>query len=488
MLNIEIKSDIRIKGADLPAPVLKTIKDRLTMPNPVYIENEKRGRWNGNTEPELFYYEFVDGHDGVRVSMPRGFIYQLIGILKSYRIEYTIENHATRFKPIAFTFTGKLYPHQKKALDAILSKKYGVLCAPTGSGKTVIGLAAIAKRQQPTLIIVHTKELLQQWQARAGQYLGLSKDEIGLIGDGHKRIGDRLTIGIKNTLVNVIDEIKDLFGSVVVDEAHHCPAASFTDIVSRLSAAYMLGLSATPYRKDRLTRVIYFYLGDKIHEIETADLQESGHILKATLEVIETGWDYDYADDYSAMITELTEDEVRNEVILEAVLGQLQADSGIALVLSDRKEHCRYLCGDLVGQGVRAALLLGDMGKKERAAIVDGLRAGEYHALVATASLIGEGFDLPDISSIFLTVPIKFSGRLIQYIGRALRTAAGKTEAKIYDFLDQNGVLQASFKSRLRAYGRMGIRDRGRSMCRGIEGRSFPLRGAGNGWILITKK
>ncbi|MBF0517105.1 MAG: DEAD/DEAH box helicase [Nitrospirae bacterium] len=466
MIQLELNSDIRFKAADLPAPVLETIERRLTMANPKYAENEKYGRWQGDTEPELHFVEYIGGHDGLVVRIPRGFIYQLLGILKQYGIKHEIANHTTVHEPVSFTFTGKLFKHQKKALDAILSKKYGVLQAPTGSGKTVIGLAAVAERKQPTLIVVHTKELLYQWQDRAIQYLGLDKEEIGLIGNGYKSIG-LLTIGIKNTLVNVIEGIKDRFGFIIVDECHHTPAATFMDVVGRLSAAYMLGLSATPYRKDKLTRVIYFYLGDKIHEIETADLQESGHILKAQLEIIETGWDYQYSDDYSSMILELTEDEVRNEIILEAVLGQLQADRGIALVLSDRKDHCRYLHNQLIGEGVRAALLLGDMPKKERAAIVDGLRAGEYRALVATASLIGEGFDLPDISSIFLTVPVKFSGRLTQYVGRALRTVEGKTEARVFDFVDQNPILRHSFKSRLNTYSRMGIKAEAASVVAG---------------------
>ncbi|MBF0487214.1 MAG: DEAD/DEAH box helicase [Nitrospirae bacterium] len=452
MIQIVLKADIRFKTKKMPLYVLESLERRLTLPNPAYQDAVKYGHYAGNIEPDLSYIKYA----GDWCIIPRGFIYSLMGILKGYRIEYTIENHATKFKTVPFTFTGKLYPHQKKALDAILTKEYSTLSAPTGSGKTVIGLAAIAKRQQPTLIIVHTKELLYQWQARAMQYLGLDKEEVGLLGDGHKSVG-LLTIGIKNTLINVIEGIKDRFGFVIVDECHHTPASTFTDIVGRLSAAYVLGLSATPYRKDRLTRVIYFYLGDKIHEIDIEALQDSGHIMTASLEVIETGWDYPYSDDYSSMISELTEDEVRNEIILESVEGQVQADSGIALVLSDRKEHCRYLYNQLMGQGVRAALLLGDTPKKERAAIVDGLRGGEYRVLVATASLIGEGFDLPDISSIFLTVPVKFSGRLTQYVGRALRTAAGKTEARVFDFVDQNPILRQSFRSRLYAYKRMGI-------------------------------
>ncbi|MBF0556060.1 MAG: DEAD/DEAH box helicase [Nitrospirae bacterium] len=451
-MKIELKSDVRFKTQEMPLYVLESLERRLTLPNLAYLDAVKYGRYVGNVEPELSYIKY----SGDWCILPRGVIYQVTGILKAYHIEYTIENHTTKFKPCRFEFTGKLHRYQKEALDVILSKEYGVLQAATGSGKTVIALAAIAKRAQPTLIVVHTKELLYQWQARAMQYLNLDKDEIGLIGDGHKRPG-LLTIGLKQTLIRMIDNIGDRYGFIIVDECHHTPASTFVDVVGRLSSAYLIGLSATPYRKDRLTRVIYFYLGDLVHTIETAGLHDSGHILKATLEVIETDFDYDYADDYSSMISELVQDEARNDLILEAVLGQVQADKGIALILSDRKSHCRYLYNRLMGQGVKAALLLGDTGKKERAVIVDGLRGREYRVLVATASLIGEGFDLPDISSIFLIVPIKFSGRLTQYVGRILRTAAGKTEARVFDFIDQNPVLQHSFRSRLYAYKKMGI-------------------------------
>jgi superfamily II DNA or RNA helicase len=466
MLNIEIKSDVRIKTAEIPEPVLEAIKDRLTLPNPAYQDNEKYGRWQGDTPQHLSFINYVGSHDGLLVRIPRGFVYQLMSLLRSYRIQYALNNRTLAFKPVSFSFKGKLYPHQKEALTAILTREYGVLHAPTGSGKTVIALAAIAKRQQPTLVICHTKELLYQWQARAVQYLGMSKDEIGLIGNGKKTIGDRLTIGIINSLVNVIDEVKDRFGFLIVDECHHCPAKTFTAVVSRLSAAYMLGLSATPYRRDRLTRVIYFYIGDKVHEIDTSTLQDSGHIMRATLEVIETEFNYDYSDDYSAMLSALTQDEARNSLILSAVMGQLKANMGISLVLSDRKGHCRYLYNKLMGEGVSAALLLGDTGKKERARIVDGLSDGEYQALVATASLIGEGFDLPGISSIFLTVPVKFSGRLTQYVGRALRTSTGKAGAKVFDFVDKNPVLQASYRSRTYAYRKMGIE----TVCVGEKG------------------
>ncbi|MEO5357136.1 MAG: DEAD/DEAH box helicase [Nitrospirae bacterium YQR-1] len=452
-MEINVNNDIRIKLADLPEPALIELKSRLRFKNPAYQENIKYGRWNGNT-PELLYFIWCDGDYAV---IPRGFIYQFMRVLAMYGIKYTIKSGILTLPEVSFSFKGNLHHYQKKAVTAILSKNHGVLHAPTGSGKTVIALKAITERIQPALVVVHTKELLHQWKQRAIEYLGLSEKEIGLIGEGKKTVGKQLTIGIINSLVNSLNLVKDKVGFLIIDECHHCPSKTFTDVVSEFNSAYMLGLSATPYRRDGLTRVIYFYLGDKIHEIESKVLQDSNHVITATLEVVETGFDYPYNDDYSAMITALTKDTDRNALITETVLNNLDGDNGIALVLSERKEHCLELQDRLLDHRVKAALLLGDTGTKERKQTIAGLNAGAYKALVATSSLIGEGFDLPAISSIFLTTPVKFQGRLTQYVGRALRTAKGKTGAKVFDFVDLNGVLQASFRSRLHTYERLGV-------------------------------
>ncbi|MGR3220043.1 MAG: DEAD/DEAH box helicase [Candidatus Anammoxibacter sp.] len=221
----------------------------------------------------------------------------------------------------------------------------------------------------------------------------------------------------------------------------------------------MLGLSATPYRRDGLTKLIYFYIGDKVHEISTRDLQEQNQIMTATLMVRKTDFYFNYNDDYPAMITALTEDYCRNELIINDVLGQIQQDSGIALVISDRVEHCQALCEMLRARDVEARILSGNIKNGERKAIVHELNQGGIRVLVASGSLIGEGFDCPGLSSIFLSTPIKYSGRLIQAIGRIVRIADGKDTATIFDFHDANvGVLRSSFKSRLNTYQDLGIK------------------------------
>jgi superfamily II DNA or RNA helicase len=339
------------------------------------------------------------------------------------------------------------------------SRRFGVLEAPPGAGKTIMAMSIIASRKQPALVIVHTKELMYQWLKRANEFLGLSEDEVGLIGDGRMTIGRRLTIAIVNSLVRVIEEVKPATGHLVVDECHHIPARTFTDVVGTLDSSFMLGLSATPYRRDKLTRIIYFYLGDRLHRIQARQLQQINRIMRATLYIRRTRCAYYFdADEYQSMISALVADRNRNSLIADDVVGKKSSGEGICLVISDRVAHCEELCRLISERGARPSLLTGAMSSSKRAEIVRELNTSSGRILVATAQLIGEGFDLKELSSIFLATPIRFTGRVKQYIGRILRVSEDKRDAVIYDYVDENGMLRNSFRSRLVAYEDMGVR------------------------------
>jgi superfamily II DNA or RNA helicase len=247
-------------------------------------------------------------------------------------------------------------------------------------------------------------------------------------------------------------------GCLVVDECHRTPSRTFTDAVTGFDCRYMLGLSATPYRRDGLTRLIHFHLGDRVHRIETRDLQEQKQIMTARLNIRETGFNFDYCgpEDYQPLISSLVADPARNRMIAGDVLEASLEKHGISLVISDRKEHCRTLAG-MVAKHRPTKELYGDLGSAERKRVVSELHQGKIKVLVATSQLIGEGFDLPALSNLFLTTPIKFDGRVKQYVGRVLRTAEGKKPPTIFDYVDRPGVLEASFRARKRAYIEMGI-------------------------------
>ena len=430
------------------------IRDRLTFANPKYLDNLKMNRWNGETPEYLKFYDYAENGDMI---LPRGFISQLVSLCRQYGSEFKIEDRRRILPEVEFTFEGQLRPFQMQAVNAMLTRDFGTLSAPTGSGKTVMTISLIAEHRQTALIIVHTKELLNQWIDRIGVFLGIPADEIGVIGGGKKTIGDRITVALVQSLYKCAGEVSQHIGHLVVDECHRAPSRTFTEAVSAFDSKYMLGLSATPWRRDKLSKLIFWHIGDVQHEIDRADLEDTGDILKADVIFQETAF-IPYSDpttEYSKMLSELTADQGRNTLIAGDVAKEASNGSGICLVLSDRKQHCEDLRTILkVGHGIDAAVLTGDLSAQARKDIVERLNNGKIKVLVATGQLIGEGFDCKGLSTLFLATPIRFSGRVIQYLGRVLRPAAGKASARVFDYFDvEVPQLVASAKARMRVYG-----------------------------------
>ena len=438
----------------IPRHLYQTVCERLTFQNPKFAENERMGRWNGGIPETLEFYKKTD--DGYFVT-PRGFIRQLIGLCRRHNVQFKIVDKRRSLPELDFTFNGQLKPFQAEAVDAMLQKDFGTQSAPTGGGKTVMALFMIAERKQPALIVVHTKELLNQWIDRIETFLGIPAGEVGIIGNGKKTIGDKITVALVQSLYKCSDEVSPNIGHLIIDECHRAPSRTFTEAVSAFDSKYMLGLSATPWRRDKLSKLIFWHIGDVIHEVNKADLVENGDILQAEIVTRETDFEpySDPATEYSKMLSELTEDTGRNNLIAKDVAAETGSGGGICLVLSDRKSHCEALQVLLRNSfDVPSTVLTGDIGNRDRQDIVDRLNRGEIKVLVATGQLIGEGFDCKALSTLFLTTPIKFSGRVLQYLGRILRPAAAKDNARVFDYIDVNvGPLVASAKSRQRVYG-----------------------------------
>ncbi len=214
-----VTSDCLVTGIDFVLE--KEFKSRLTIENPQYVAAKKYGRWVGKKlKPQLIYYEAVPG--GLR--FPRGFANQAVLLCREFTGKNpTIIDKRRLLPEFEYQFSGTLRPYQEEAVAIAAEKSFGVIEAGTGSGKTVMALALIAKRRQPTLVVVHTKELLYQWQERARQFLGV---EPGLVGDG-KFILAPLTVAIVNSARNRVEELVPHFGQLVVDECHRVPANLF---------------------------------------------------------------------------------------------------------------------------------------------------------------------------------------------------------------------------------------------------------------------
>ncbi|MBW2657559.1 MAG: DEAD/DEAH box helicase [Deltaproteobacteria bacterium] len=381
---------------------------------------------------------------------------QLVLLCRRHKIKYEIDDCRRSLPPKNFSFKGRLRPFQQKAVDEMLAKDFGTLSSATGSGKTIMALYMVARRRQPALIVVHTKDLASQWTERIETFLGIPAPKVGLIGSGKKELGDKITVALVQSLYKCVEEIADQIGFLVVDECHRCPSRIFTEAVTGFDARYMLGLSATPWRRDKLSKLIFWHLGDVHHEVDKAHLVETGDVLPAEVIVRETNFKpfYDPVNEYSKMLSELTADTDRNVLIASDVAQETLNCGGICLVLSDRKAHCENLQSLLKYRfKIDSELLTGDLNLSERQKVIERLNQNKVDVVIATGQLIGEGFDCKNLSTLFLATPISFSGRVLQYLGRVLRPAPGKKMARVFDYIDIHvETLTKAAQSRQRVY------------------------------------
>ncbi|UCF92080.1 MAG: DEAD/DEAH box helicase [Desulfobacterales bacterium] len=452
-LNITILNNLRLKH--VPPELMRILTAKLEFPNPKWLENERMGRWNRGTPKVLRFYDKV-GKDGLWI--PRGYVRQLILLCRRQGIAYEIDDRRRRLAPVEFTFHGQLKPFQQIAVTRMLAKDFGTLSSATGSGKTIMGLYMIARRRQPALIVVHTRDLALQWIDRIGQFLGMGAEQVGFIGGGKKAVGDAITVALVQSLCKCAQEVARHVGFLIVDESHRCPSRTFTEAVVSFDSKYMLGLSATPWRRDQLSQLIFWHLGDLHHEVDKKHLLATGAVLPAEVIVRPTGFKpfHDPVNEYSKMLSDLTADTPRNILIASDVAQEAAQNSGICLVLSDRKAHCENLQALLRYRfKLNSELLTGDLNARARQEVVARINAGQVKVLIATGQLIGEGFDCQELSTLFLATPIRFSGRVLQYIGRILRPAPGKKQARVFDYVDIHvEPLVKAARARQQVYGR----------------------------------
>ncbi len=452
---IEVRN--RLLVSELRQDHIKYLTSKLRFPNPKWIENNKMGRWNRNTPKILKFYRFAGKK---QLLLPRGYLRQLILFCRKTAEPYTIRDNRRVLEPVDFQMNVSLRSFQQKAVAIMLQKQFGTLCAPTGSGKTVMAMAMIAARRQPAMVVVHTRDLAEQWLDSLEKNFGLSRSRIGFIGGGKYSLGDKVTVSLVQSLYKHARQAAKHIGHLVVDECHRIPSRTFTEATTAFDSKYMLGLTATPWRRDGLGKLIFWYLGDIHHKVDYRQLVMAGHLLpkKVIFRITEFVPYHDPTTEYSRMLAELTSDDKRNRLIAADIARTVNSPNrkGTALVLSDRKHHCHLLVSLLKYKyGVEAALLTGELSIDQRRELVTKVRQGEVVVLVATSQLIGEGFDCPRLETLFLTTPIRFSGRLLQYVGRVLRPGEGIDMATIYDYVDVKvAPLLSAAKARQAVYRR----------------------------------
>lgn len=374
------------------------------------------------------------------LKLPRGLIYQISKYLDINKVDFKIDDKTyceeIETKKILF----ELRSEQQEAIDRMLKKRFSICVAPPGFGKTLLGAKMFEQRACSTLIIVNKNMLLEQWRDRFVEYFDYKRADIGFLGKSKNKLNGKIDVATMQSLKNS-PEIINNYSFVIVDECHHIPAVTFEQIVKQFYGKYILGLSATPKRKDGLDPILFQQLGDISYEYKKKKTFNN------KLEIIRTDF-ISEADNYATLINELCVDETRNGLIIEQI--KLHQDRKI-LILTDRIEHINALEKLLENEQIDYVSIHGSMSKKEQS---EKIKLVESKSLIlATTSYFGEGIDFPHLNTIIFATPISYYGRLIQYLGRIGR---GNQECLAIDFLDnKNAMLNSAYKKRLEGYKQM---------------------------------
>lgn len=445
----------------LPTPVLAALRRLATFPNPVFHEKLRLRFPTFDTPRFLFAGEW----HADRLVLPRGVLDQSLSLLESAGATVIVQDARETGTRVAWKFRGELRKGQEAAVRTMLSEDHGVLCAPPGAGKTVMGCALIARARTSALVLVHRAVLVDQWRETAMQFLGLKRKEVGLWRRRSPRLTRRFDIAMLPSLTHAEDLATVLggYGIVIVDECHHVPATSFEAVLKACPSRRVYGLTATPKRKDRLEKLLFAQCGPIRHTLVDAPTEEV-RTVKVRRTTVALPPDAGPRPPIHVVWEALVQDESRIKAIVADLLSCVTTGRS-PLVLADRKVYLDRLEQTFTAQaaGVACYRLDGQKGKKARRGVLrqigEHYDAGKPFVLFATASLIGEGFDLPRLDTLVLSTPLSWKGRLIQYAGRLHREHETKGDALIFDYLDENhAITKAMFRRRLAGYQELGYR------------------------------
>ncbi len=418
--------------------ILHHIREDLTYENPEFAQKARFDYYLGNTDKTIKSFQ----ENSESLTVPRGYAHQLIKLAETQQFSIDWKDLRTSHPNTIITdsdFT--LRDYQGKAKDAFIKREQGVLVIPCGGGKTIIAMSIMEKLKEPTLIIVHTIDLLNQWVDNLKEKLGI--ENIGIISGSNNTL-ENVTVATIQSLRNHpnLTQLSTDFGMVILDEAHHVPADTFRKVLNQFQSKYRLGLSATPNRADGLTDILYHTIGRKVFEVDYPYLIDNGFLIKPTYKVIRTGFDFNPQKqtpsgrlilDWHRMAKYLISLKTRNELIYSMVF-KTHKRGELALILSGRVDHLKMMHG-ILKKKYRCAILIGATKKKDRIEILNQARKGELDILFS-ANVSDEGLDMPNLKRVYLTFPNKSESKVIQRIGRILRPYPDKTSAEVYDFVD----------------------------------------------------
>jgi superfamily II DNA or RNA helicase len=392
------------------------------------------------------------------VALPRGCLNAVLDLLASLGITVTIEDCRFSGEAIALAFIGSLRSDQESAIKALLPHETGVLAATTAFGKTILAIRMMAERGRNTLVLVHRRQLMDQWIERLTAFSTMPRDAIGLIGDGRRKPKGQVDVALIQSLVRKgeVDDIVGNCGHLVVDECHHLSAVSFELVARRSKARYILGLSATVTRKDGHHPIIVMQCGPVRHRVD-ARTEAAKRPFDHVVRIRDTSFQLQTtlgtpAPSIQDVLKELVDDEARNDLIFDDDLCALE-EGRSPVVITERTAHLEIIAKRLEHFARQVVVLRGGQSEKQRRDIAARLAAiphAEERVIVATGRYLGEGFDDSRLDTLFLTMPIAWKGTLAQYAGRLHRLNDAKREVIIYDYADMKVPVLARMAAKRR--------------------------------------
>jgi superfamily II DNA or RNA helicase len=450
---------IYVEKKDLPPAMLNRVLRLAAFQNPEFYKAQAM-RLSTYDKPRVI----ACGQDFAQhIALPRGCLTEALALLEAHKIRPEVRDERFTGTPIEVEFQGQLRPFQENAVSKISGHDDGILCAPTAFGKTAVAAWLIAKRKVNTLVLVHRQQLLDQWQERLAMFLNLPAKSIGHIGGGKMERTGYVDVAVIQSLHRK-DEVKDFvaeYGQVIVDECHHISAFTFEQVMRQVKAKYVVGLTATPTRKDGHHPIIYMQCGPVRFSMSARTMIEAtpfAHKVSprhTEFRMAPELTDVTIQDVYGALVNDVS----RNEMIAADIVGAIESGR-CPLLLTGRTEHLQYFATKLAGAAKHAFVLKGGMGKKQRRLAAEALASvpeDESRVILATGSYIGEGFDDARLDTLFLAMPISWKGTLQQYVGRLHRLHDSKRFVQVYDYVDSYvPMLARMYERRLKGYSAIG--------------------------------
>ena len=450
---------VYVESKDLPPAMLNRLLRLAAFQNPEFYKAQAM-RLSTYDKPRVIACgkEFVQ-----HIAVPRGCLTETLALLEAHKIRPEVRDERYAGTAIDAKFQGELRPFQEEAVAKITAHDEGILCAPTAFGKTAVAAWLIAKRKVNTLVVVHRQQLLDQWQERLGMFLDLPAKSIGHIGGGKTDRTGCVDVAVIQSLYRK-DQVKDFvaeYGQVIVDECHHISAFTFEQVMRQVKAKYVVGLTATPTRKDGHHPIIYMQCGPVRFNMsartmtETTPFEHKVTPRHTEFRMAPELTELTIQDIYAALV----DDASRNEMIAGDIVHAIESGR-CPLLLTGRTEHLQYFAARLAGVAKHVFVLKGGMGKKQRretSAALAAVPENESRVILATGSYIGEGFDDARLDTLFLAMPISWKGTLQQYVGRLHRLHDNKRFVQVYDYVDNYVLMLARmYGRRLKGYAAIG--------------------------------